>query len=105
MHVLCLKLSFEAFGLYLYQLNSLCVAPNALQTCAVANEQGVLTYGVRGVLATIDTLFSYRDDVDQIYRDSMKRSLCATLGRAPRDDVSHSSFGAGLAHAIHVISS
>jgi hypothetical protein len=45
MHVLDLKLSIEAFGIYSWQLYFLCVAPNALQTCADADEQGVLAEG------------------------------------------------------------
>jgi hypothetical protein len=65
----------------------------------------VLVYGVCGVLAAIIALLSYRYNVDQIYCNFIERSLCTALSRAPQDNVSYLSFSAGLAHAIHVISS
>lgn len=42
---------------------------------------------------------------DEVDCDSIKWSLCATLGRASRDDSSHSSFSTCLTHTVHVISS
>lgn len=65
----------------------------------------VLVDGMNSVLASIDTLIPNRNNIDDVDRDSIERLLCATLGWASRDYMSHSSFNISLTETVHMVTS